>query len=212
MRRVFSTIARSGLAEGGCGGRRPSRSRASPRSMIYFHPAVRVAGEQYGDAVPSRFPMRLIQAGELRGHAGSLWREPRGVMWVAVKIDGRKLQILNTHLGISPQERPLQAGTLVSDQWLDNPQCRDPRLLCGDFNSLPRSPVCCQLSKMLKDAKTAIAGPGRLHQTFPCQFPMARIDHVFVSSQLEVVAIELAVSQFARTASDRLPLIVEIRR
>lgn len=47
--------------------------------------------------------MRLIQAGELRGHAGSLWREPRGVMWVAVKIDGRKLQILNTHLGISPQ-------------------------------------------------------------------------------------------------------------
>ncbi|MCL4191490.1 MAG: hypothetical protein KJZ87_07065 [Thermoguttaceae bacterium] len=131
--------------------------------------------------------------------------------WVAVQIDGRKLQILYTHLGISPRERPLQAETLFSDQWSGNPQCRDPRLLCGDFSSSPRSPVCCQQSKILKDAKTAVTGPGRLHRTFPCQLPMARIDHVFASSQLEVVAVELAVSQFTRTASDRLSLIVEIR-
>jgi len=177
----------------------------------HFHPAVQVAGEQYGDAVLSRFPMRLIQASELPGHAGSLRCEPRGAMWVAVQIDGRELQILNTHLGLSPRERQVQVETLVSDQWLGNPQCRDPRLLCGDFNSLPRSPVYCQLSKMLKDAQTAIAGPSRLHRTFPSQFPIARIDHVFVSCQLEVVHVEVPPSQLARTASDHLPLIVEIR-
>lgn len=177
----------------------------------HFHPAVRVAGEQYGDAVLSRFPMRLIQAGELPGHAGPLGGEPRGAMWVAVEVDGHELQILNTHLGLSPRERQVQVETLVSDQWLGNSQCHDPRLLCGDFNSLPRSPVYCRLSKVLKDAQTATAGPGRLHRTFPSHYPMARIDHVFLSPQLEVVAVEVPVSQLARTASDHLPLIVEIR-
>ncbi len=177
----------------------------------HFHPAVRVAGEQYGDAVLSRFPMRLIQTGELPGHAGPLGREPRGAMWVAIQIDGHELQILNTHLGLSPRERQIQVQTLVSDEWLGNPQCHDPRLLCGDFNSLPRSPVYCELSKVLKDAQTAIGGPSRLRRTFPSHYPMARIDHVFVSPQLEVVAVEVLTSQLARTASDHLPLIVEIR-
>ncbi len=49
---------------------------------LAFHPTVTVADEQFGDAVLSPHPLRLVHAGTLPG----LGLEPRGAIWVEVDV------------------------------------------------------------------------------------------------------------------------------
>src|SRR5690606_23082368 len=58
---------------------------------FHFHPALRLEEELYGDAVLSRWPMRLVRAGSLPSVAGRDDLEPRGALWVAVDVDGREI-------------------------------------------------------------------------------------------------------------------------
>ena len=67
-------------------GRRRSGSRNQAREVadalgmaFHFHPALRVEEENYGDAILSRLPMRLVRAGALpAGPRGGA--EPRGAL------------------------------------------------------------------------------------------------------------------------------------
>ena len=51
------------------------------------------------------------------------------------EIDGRPVNILNTHLGLVPREQHLQAAALAGKDWLG--ACEGPTLLVGDFNATP---------------------------------------------------------------------------
>ena len=46
-------------------------------------------------------------------------------------------------------------------------------------------------------------------KTFPSAFPAIRIDHCFVSPEIEIRAVSAPFSPLARIASDHLPLIVD---
>jgi len=177
---------------------------------FHFHAALQVEEEQYGDAVLSRYPMRLIRAAALPQYNGSRLLEPRGALWVAVDVDGRELQLLNTHLGLLPQERMRQVDALLGDEWLGDPRFREPCVVCGDFNAMPRSKAYRRMHDRLRDAQMSINGH-RPQRTCPSPYPVGRIDHVFVGEKVEVVGIEVPRSQLARTASDHLPLLVEVR-
>jgi endonuclease/exonuclease/phosphatase family metal-dependent hydrolase len=50
----------------------------------------------------------------------------------------------------------------------------------------------------------------RPKSTFFGRFPTARIDHVFVNSEVEVGNITVSDSELARVASDHLPLVVDV--
>jgi len=176
---------------------------------FHFHPAISLAEEQYGDAVLSRFPLRLVRAGGLPTLANRSDLEPRGALWVAVQFAGREIQLINTHLGLEGPERLLQVKELLGPSWLANPECHEPTILCGDFNTLPSSLVCRKLRERLSDAQLELAG----HQpapTFFTRMPVGRIDHVFVSNDLEVKAVEVPRTDLIRRASDHLPVIVEL--
>src|SRR5579859_7851731 len=47
----------------------------------HFHPAIAVAEEQYGDAILSRHPLRLVRAAALPAVKRQLWPEQRGALW-----------------------------------------------------------------------------------------------------------------------------------
>jgi endonuclease/exonuclease/phosphatase family metal-dependent hydrolase len=99
---------------------------------------------------------------------------------------------------------------LLGPEWLAHPDCRGPVILCGDLNARPASPVCRRLRQRLNDAQTEL----RRHRPRGTFFPRllsARIDYVFVEPGLEVTDIEVPETQLARTASDHLPLVVEVR-
>lgn len=177
---------------------------------FHFHPALHIEEERYGDAILTHLPMRLIKAGPLPGLPDVPRLEPRGAIWVAIDMDGEEVQIINTHLGLLGRERMVQAEALLGADWLAHEQCREPVILCGDFNAMPLSAVCRRLLSHLNDAQIE-AERHRPKSTFFGRFPTARIDHVYIDSGLEVGAITIPDSELARVASDHLPLVVDVR-
>ncbi len=180
------------------------------KMAFHFHPAIAVEEERYGDAILTHLPHRLVKAGVLPGLAGKPRLEPRGAVWLAIELNGREVQVINTHLGLDQRERAGQVEALLGTDWLGSPQCRAPVILCGDLNASPSSPVCRRLAAALTDVQAA--APGHAPRgTFPSRLPSLRIDHIFVSRGVEVTAIEIPSSALARTASDHLPLVAELR-
>lgn len=177
---------------------------------FHFHPALLVEEERYGDAVLTHLPLRLVKAAALPGLADKPQLEPRGALWVAIEFGGREIQLINTHLGLHPRERTAQITALLGNDWLENAACREPVILCGDFNALPSSAACRRLAGRLSDVQVA-AQNHRPMNTYSGRFPSFRIDHIFISSDLEVSAVEVPSSELARSASDHLPLLAEIR-
>ena len=51
---------------------------------VHFFPALKVLDELYGDAVLSRWPMRLKKAEGLPGYARFRGLEPRGALWADI--------------------------------------------------------------------------------------------------------------------------------
>jgi endonuclease/exonuclease/phosphatase family metal-dependent hydrolase len=176
---------------------------------VHFHPAFSIATEHYGDAVLSRLPVRLVRASGLPTDPSGRGVEPRGALWVAVDCGGWELQVINTHLGLRPLERLAQIESLLGPGWIGNPQCRGPVVLCGDFNAGPTSLVYRRITDRLRDAQRALKG-FRPRHTWCSPFPLLRIDHVFVNAELDVAGVNVPVSSMIRTASDHLPLVVDL--
>lgn len=176
---------------------------------FHFHPAIHLEEERYGDAILTHLPERLIKADLLPTVPDKAHLEPRGALWVAIDVGGTQVQIINTHLGLSPRERILQVEALLGEQWMGHDDCRDPLIVLGDFNAMPGSAVCRRFKSQLRDVQLAVNGQ-RPRATFPTRFPVMRIDHVFVSSGIEPKRIEIPRNQMVKVASDHLPLVVDL--
>lgn len=174
----------------------------------HFHPAYRVMEEEYGDAILTARPAKFVRGAALPG-VGPLQRlEPRGALWVCVNIGGVDVQIFNTHLGLRGYERLAQVEALFGREWMGSPNCREPVILTGDFNAIPRSRVYARLTSRLRDAQKL--GPARKPKaTFPSMLPMLRLDHVFLSRSFDVMRAETLRTPETRIASDHLPLFVD---
>lgn len=194
------------------GGEDQAHAIASKLGMgFHFNCAMKVQEEEYGDAILTALPMRLVRRADLP-MSGVRGLEPRGALWVEIEIDGTPVQILNTHLGLVPLEQKLQVQALLSGDWLGHPDCVDPTILIGDFNATSRYAVYGALTKRLRDAQMALPRRARLRHTtptFPSRFPVLRIDHAFVSPGIKVQTVETAGGALARVASDHLPLVMD---
>lgn len=183
---------------------------------VHFHPALHLEEERYGDAILTRLPVRLIKKDILPGPPGqrsSLLNpagdEPRGAVWVEVEYEGRKLQIINTHLGLSKAERLRQVDALLGPEWLSHPRCEGARVLVGDFNALPNSAECKRLAGHLHDVQ--VAAPDHKPQgTFFSRMPSVRIDHIYASPDIRIKRVLVPGTELTRQASDHLPLIADI--
>ena len=180
---------------------------------FHFNAALRVEEEEYGDAILTTLPARLIRTGPLPGLPRIRGLETRGAVWVEVEADGVKLQVINTHLGLVPLEQRAQASCLLGDQWVGHTDFADPAILLGDFNATSRYAVYRRLATRMRDVQ---ADGDRTHPwlgtaaTFPSRMPMLRIDHMFVSPGIEVHAVQAPTVALMRAASDHLPLIDDI--
>lgn len=177
------------------------------RMDFRFHPALHLEDERYGDAILSCFPMRLVRAAALPGIPHL---EPRGALWVAIDLGGGvEVNVINTHLGLTAAERRMQAQALLGPDWIGHPDCVDPVVLCGDFNSVPSSLVCRMLRTRLRDVQLEHE-THRPRATFFTRFPMARIDYVFVSPGVGIRDIDVPSGAPVRVTSDHLPLVVDL--
>ena len=179
---------------------------------FHFSPSFTIQGEQYGNAILSRLPMRLIKSGPLPTLFGRTL-EKRGAVWAAVRFGGMEIQVINTHMGLNWMERKAQAEALLGPEWLGSPVCGRPLVVCGDFNLLPTSAVYQSICTSLLDAQSELARTDgkRPKSTWPSFLPIARLDHIFISPGFNVVETAVPRGSLSRGASDHLPLMARLR-
>jgi endonuclease/exonuclease/phosphatase family metal-dependent hydrolase len=179
---------------------------------FHFTPAFTIQEEEYGNAVLSRLSMSLVKAGPLPTLPGRKDLEARSAIWVRVRpagAAGADINIVSTHMGLKWRERRAQTDAICGPEWLSNPKCSAPIILCGDFNAGPLSSSYRRFRVMLRDAQRSSGG--RPRNTWPSFFPISRIDHVFVSAEFSVEGVEVPHNSLSRSASDHLPLLVRLR-
>lgn len=121
--------------------------------------------------------------------------------------DGVVVQVANTHLDErSGDRRAASLGQLAG--WLD---VSAPRIVLGDLNADPHDTVLDALREVgLRDALDGVAG-GTSH-SFTGRGDGRRIDHIFVSEDVEV--LESHVEQArpgGRLPSDHWPVVADLR-
>lgn len=150
----------------------------------------------YGNAVLSQTPA-VVQSLPLP--VTRQWKgwEPRSLMEARVTLGGRVVHFLNTHLGLTPEQRVLQARRLADRVR----RFAGPVILAGDLNAVEDS---VELRILAESGLMDCASGGQ--STFPAESPRCRIDHLLVSRHFEVERC------FAEetTASDHRPLVADL--
>ena len=179
------------------------RQIAGDTSMFHaFGSARKWQGEDYGNAILSRFPIRAQHNYDLT--IGQ--REARRCLRVDLEIsDTSLLHVFAVHLGTSFFERRHQARKLLSSGILDRPALSAPRLLLGDTNEWTRGLFTRTLSKHLESAD--IRQHLKRSRTYPGMMPLLHLDHIYYDSALQLTGMHLHRTSASVVASDHLPLI-----
>jgi endonuclease/exonuclease/phosphatase family metal-dependent hydrolase len=182
------------------------------RFEYHFHSVREVQDQKFGNAILSRYPLEIVKVGELPGpKPGPRPRraEARGALWVEVEFEGRRVQILNTHLGLGAEERYLQVKALLGPEWLGAREAGVPLIVCGDLNCGPGSPPYRLLCGEFSDCQLQVPRH-KPRNTWFSSWPLLRLDHIFVADPLVARHIHIPTFHLAKAASDHLPLIADI--
>lgn len=151
----------------------------------------------YGNAVLSRIAAEKVTRLDISVPG----REPRGALSIKLRVEGRPLKIIATHLGLRPGERRYQIGRLLP--LLTQPP-HELTIFMGDFNEwfLWARP----LQWMKRCFTTTRSAPA----TFPSRRPFLALDRIWVQPANRLISLTSHTSAPAPIASDHLPLVAEI--
>lgn len=82
-------------------------------------------------------------------------------------------------------------------------------VLCGDFNARPGSATHKTICEALSDIESFDSFPAK--RTLFSPLPLSRVDHGFVSAELQCVGVSVMKSRMAKVASDHLPLTFDLQ-
>ncbi len=128
------------------------------------------------------------------------WRPGRTRRGLAV-ADVRGIRVISAHLSLDEAERLRHVRRLVLLVRAAEGGC----VVAGDLNEDPGGPARRRLALHLHDV-TAASGP-----TFTARNPRRRIDAVLASSGITGTGARRLDADPARTASDHLPVVVDLR-
>ena len=151
----------------------------------------------YGNVVLSRLAASAIMLHDI-SIAG---REPRGAIELSLQVKGKAVQVIATHLGLRPGERREQVEKLVP---LLAASSADIKILLGDLNEwfLWGRP----LRRLHR-----VFGNTPAPATFPAHRPWLALDRLWVQPLSVIDSLQAHRSTSAKTASDHLPLVAELR-
>ncbi len=127
--------------------------------------------------------------------------EPRGAAMGEVKVDGRAIRILGTHLDISGLRRSDQVNAMRA-------YCADggrkPTVILGDFNQWGR------LTGAMRHFGLGwqVITPGA---SYPSRRPIARLDRIVATPEWDYVDSGVHHSSLAVQASDHLPVWARLK-
>ena len=152
----------------------------------------------HGNALLVRKPVEILER-----HLFNLPSlEPRGAVLADVKVNGSTFRIVGMHLDLSGLWRRRQANAILNH--LVDRDGEVSTVLMGDLNEWSVNVGC------LRDFGTHhhFAPCGR---SFHARRPIAMLDRIMVSRDLDIVASGAHASATARRASDHLPIWAELR-
>jgi endonuclease/exonuclease/phosphatase family metal-dependent hydrolase len=160
----------------------------------------------FGLAVLTRLPAKAVHPYDL---SYGLHREPRACLRVDLDTGtGHSLHVFNCHLGLATLERRFQRRRMLSDALLLSEELNHPVVLMGDFNDRPLSVVHSQLRRHFSDAFRAAGCTSAATFRFG---PLGlKLDHIYVSREVQVRSCGVRTTGAASLASDHYPLIAEI--
>lgn len=196
-------------------GRRRSERHDQPRLIAAalgmsaeFCPTVVHDGEQYGHALLSFLPMKILRTAVFEKRFGQ-HVEPRGALWAQLEIAGATVNLMNTHFGLGRRERLTQAHELLSENWIGKIPEAEPAIVCGDFNMTPNSRPYHEIARRLRDVQRFDGFVSR--NTYSTFHPFTRIDHIFVSRHFTIEKVLVPRNDLIRVASDHLPVIADLK-
>jgi endonuclease/exonuclease/phosphatase family metal-dependent hydrolase len=178
---------------------------------FHFHAAMRVAEEEYGDAILSRQPLELVKSAVLPTSPSRFLRETRGAIWARIEVAGGRWEVINTHFGLGRAERLAQAQALLGLDWAGAAPEETPLVVLGDFNSRAGGRAYRLFAHRFRDVQME-APPHRHTATFMTKLPFICVDHIFVSQSVEVRSATIPRTPLTRLASDHFPLIAELEQ
>lgn len=158
-------------------------------------------GGQYGVAILSRYPIGAI---DHRMFLNKRETERRGMIRIEVKIEGKAIHFLTTHLDYQFSDgRLFEAEQLLA-------KIRDIKgtlIVVGDFNEEPGGTTYKLMSTKFEDAWSANREdhPGF---SYPADKPTKRIDYIFFRSSDGVKAKRSWVVE--TLASDHIPVVADL--
>jgi endonuclease/exonuclease/phosphatase family metal-dependent hydrolase len=146
-----------------------------------------------GNALLTRRPVLAVRHHEF----GLPGREPRAALDVDLDMEGTKLRVVVTHLGLPPAERRWQVKKLLT--LIKHSPLEEPIVVLGDINEwLP-------LGRPLRWMH-ALLGRSPAERSFPARWPLLALDRVWVRPRHSLVAFGAHRSALAARASDHLPV------
>lgn len=177
----------------------------------HFFPVMENAAEQYGLALLSVYPVSHLECCYLPALRSRRPKERRGFMAARIHTSAGGINLVNTHFGLNPSDRKVQAESLFTDAALRGTfENGEALILCGDFNCGPRSPVYRKIVMHLNDVQTAAGRKGYPKSTFFSWYPFLRLDHIFISDHFEPVNVHVPGCGRTRSASDHLPVFAKL--
>jgi endonuclease/exonuclease/phosphatase family metal-dependent hydrolase len=160
---------------------------------------------EYGNAILSRFPIVATENVDLTVHG----KKARSVLHGRLRVilpghHSRTMHVFNLHLGLSGHERREQLRRFLACHPFAGLDHRTPILVAGDFND-----VWGTLGRLLMPK--GFRGVMRKIRTFPAVAPFRALDSLYVRGDLELVELHTSRQVLARSASDHLPLVAELR-
>lgn len=149
---------------------------------------------RFANALLTRYPVRAVRHIDL-SVAGY---EPRSAIDAELAVDGRRLRVVVTHLGLRATERRQQIHRLLA-ALAAAPGAAEAMVVMGDLNEWRgRRGAIPVLDRRLGRA------PAR--RTFPSWLPVLALDRIYAAGAASLRAVAVHRSPLARIASDHLPL------
>lgn len=181
---------------------------------VAFARAQELAGGQYGIAALSRFPMRDLDVVELfkpdYSKTNPDWpewySEQRVLLSFTADTPNGPVQVLNTHLGITEDQREQQLQEIAA--YIDALDPSTPLVFGGDLNTTPEETALQPIRALLRDGWDAAGEvPAEALFTFSATEPSRTIDYLFFNDRLSVESIQVP----PVALSDHLPILARAR-
>ncbi len=136
---------------------------------------------EYGLVTLSKYPIVETSNTHLPNDPSRPKTQQRGLLYTKVKVGDTLISVYNTHLQHIYEDLRIQQIHVIAGILRTDPL---PKIMGGDFNSGPRTPVLATARTVLRDPwDSAGVGVGS-GATAPAAHPRARIDYVLYSDPL----------------------------